>query len=138
MQVLNSLPSNAARRFPGSSPIRVAAVRDGPRVAVPLDPMPPGADGIEPMENVPEPADLPVVFICARGRDVTVARAPEHCAADHLVKPFPATSPSTARSGGSPGGGRAVRLTATEFEPLARSRRTRAGSRPTNGSPVGS
>ncbi|MCY3671441.1 MAG: response regulator [Alphaproteobacteria bacterium] len=34
VQVLNNLLANAARHSPGSSPIRVAAVRDGPHVAV--------------------------------------------------------------------------------------------------------
>ena len=34
VQVLSNLLSNAARHSPGSSPIRVAAVRDGPHVAV--------------------------------------------------------------------------------------------------------
>ena len=34
VQVLNNLLSNAARHSPGSSPIRVAAVREGPHVAV--------------------------------------------------------------------------------------------------------
>ncbi len=34
VQVLNNLLSNAARHSPGSSPIRVAAARDGPHVAI--------------------------------------------------------------------------------------------------------
>ena len=34
VQVLNNLLSNAARHSPGSTPIRVAALRDGPHVAV--------------------------------------------------------------------------------------------------------
>ncbi|MCY4546722.1 MAG: response regulator, partial [Defluviicoccus sp.] len=34
VQVLNNLLSNAARHWPGSTPIRVAALRDGPHVAV--------------------------------------------------------------------------------------------------------
>ena len=51
----------------------------------------PGAGGIELMETVPEPADLPVIFISAYGRDETVARALEKGAADYLVKPFSAT-----------------------------------------------
>ena len=34
VQVLNNLFANAARHSPGSSPIRVAAVRDGPHIAI--------------------------------------------------------------------------------------------------------
>ena len=56
-----------------------------------LDLLLPGADGIELMENVPEMADLPVIFISAYGRDETVARALEGGAADYLVKPFSPT-----------------------------------------------
>ncbi len=36
VQVLNNLLANAARHSPGSSPVRVAAARDGPHVAVPV------------------------------------------------------------------------------------------------------
>ena len=56
-----------------------------------LDLMLPGADGIELMRNVPELADLPVVFISAYGRDETVAKALEAGAADYIVKPFSPT-----------------------------------------------
>ncbi|MDE2764760.1 MAG: response regulator [Gemmatimonadota bacterium] len=56
-----------------------------------LDLMLPGTDGIKLMEQVPELADLPVVFISAYGRDETVARALEAGAADYIVKPFSPT-----------------------------------------------
>ena len=45
-------------------------------------------DGIELLEQVPELADLPVIFISAYGRDETIARALEAGAADYIVKPF--------------------------------------------------
>ena len=53
-----------------------------------LDLMLPGADGIELMKQVPELADLPVIFISGYGRDETIARALEAGAADYIVKPF--------------------------------------------------
>ncbi len=53
-----------------------------------LDLMLPGRDGIELMEQVPEMADLPVIFISAYGRDETVAKALQKGAADYIVKPF--------------------------------------------------
>ena len=56
-----------------------------------LDLMLPGADGIELMKQIPELADLPVVFISAYGRDETIARALEAGAADYIVKPFSPT-----------------------------------------------
>ena len=106
-----------------------------------LDLMLPGADGIELMETVPELADLPVIFISAYGRDETVARALERGAADYLVKPFSATEltariKAALRKRAGPEtfvlgelavdyearrvtvAGRALRLTATEFERL--------------------
>ena len=106
-----------------------------------LDLLLPGADGIELMATVPELADLPVIFISAYGRDETVARALEAGAADYVVKPFSPTE-LTARVGAAlrkraepepfvrgdlvidyerrrvSVAGRAVRLTATEFELL--------------------
>ena len=101
----------------------------------------PGADGIELMRNVPELADLPVVFISAYGRDETIAEALQAGAADYIVKPFSPTE-LTARVGAalrkraapepfSLGGlaifhderrvtvaGREAELTATEYELL--------------------
>ena len=56
-----------------------------------LDLMLPGADGIELMEQVPDLADLPVIFISGYGRDETIARALEAGAADYVVKPFSPT-----------------------------------------------
>ena len=58
-----------------------------PRLVL-LDLVLPGADGIELMERVPELADLPVIFISGYGRDETIARALEAGAADYIVKPF--------------------------------------------------
>ena len=48
-----------------------------------LDLMLPGTDGIELMQNVPELAELPVIFISGYGRDETIARALEAGAADY-------------------------------------------------------
>ncbi|MCY3942788.1 MAG: response regulator, partial [Gemmatimonadetes bacterium] len=56
-----------------------------------LDLMLPGTDGIRLMKEIPELADLPIVFISAYGRDETVARALEAGAADYIVKPFSPT-----------------------------------------------
>ena len=61
-----------------------------------LDLVLPEADGIELMQTIPELADLPVIFISAYGRDVTIARALEAGAADYIVKPF-STTELTAR-----------------------------------------
>ena len=43
------------------------------------------------MRNLPELADLPVIFISAYGRDETIARALELGADDYIVKPFSPT-----------------------------------------------
>ncbi len=51
----------------------------------------PDVDGIELMRQVPELADLPVIFISGYGRDETVARALEAGATDYIVKPFSPT-----------------------------------------------
>ena len=59
----------------------------------------PGTDGIELMQNVPELAELPVIFISGYGRDETIARALEAGAADYIVKPFSPTEPDGAGSG---------------------------------------
>ena len=56
-----------------------------------LDLVLPGADGIELMEQLPELADLPVIFISVYGRDETIARALAGGAADYVVKPFSPT-----------------------------------------------
>ena len=106
-----------------------------------LDLMLPGTDGIQLMENVPELADVPVIFISAYGRDETIARGLGAGAADYIVKPFSPTE-LTARVRAALRGrtepapfelgelavdyerrhvtvaGRAVKLTATEFEVL--------------------
>ena len=106
-----------------------------------LDLMLPGADGIELMVEVAELSDLPVIFISGYGRDETIARAFEAGAADYIVKPFSPTELTArvgaalrARAGAAPFaldalaidyerrrvtvGGRAVALTATEYEIL--------------------
>ena len=56
-----------------------------------LDLMLPGTDGIELMKQVPQLADLPVIFISGYGRDETIARAFESGAVDYIVKPFSPT-----------------------------------------------
>ena len=61
-----------------------------PRLVL-LDLVLPGKDGIELMQEVPELADLPVIFISGYGRDETVAAALEAGAADYIVKPFSPT-----------------------------------------------
>ena len=111
-----------------------------PRLVL-LDLMLPGSDGIELMQQVPELSDLPVIFISGYGRDETVARALESGAADYIVKPFSPTElvarvRAALRRHDEPGpfvigelaidyerrrvtvGGRAVDLTATEYELL--------------------
>ena len=111
-----------------------------PRLVL-LDLMLPDIDGIELMKQVPELTDLPVIFISGYGRDETVARALESGAADYIVKPFSATelvarvraalrrheAPEPFVLGeiaidygqrGVTVGGKAVELTATEYELL--------------------
>ena len=63
-----------------------------------LDLMLPGTDGIELMQDVPELAEVPVIFISGYGRDETIARALQVGAADYIVKPFSPTE-LTARIG---------------------------------------
>ena len=82
----------------GYAPLVTGAAHDLPRIIrterprlVLLDLMLPDADGIELMEQVPELADLPVIFISGYRRDETVAKALEAGAADYLVKPFSST-----------------------------------------------
>ena len=106
-----------------------------------LDLMLPGTDGIELMQNVPELANLPVIFISGYGRDETIARALEAGADDYIVKPFSPTELTARiravlrrRAGPEPFvldalaidydrrrvsvAGRNVELTATEYELL--------------------
>ena len=61
-----------------------------PRLVL-LDLLLPGTDGIEVMEQVPELADLPVIFISGYSRDETIAKALEMGATDYVVKPFSPT-----------------------------------------------
>ena len=51
----------------------------------------PDVDGIELMGQLPELADLPVIFISGYGRDETVAKALESGAADYIIRPFSPT-----------------------------------------------
>ena len=113
-----------------------------PRLAL-LDLALPGADGIALMQTLPALAGLPVIFVSAYGREETVARALEAGAADYVVKPFSpgelvarvraalrretAREPAPFRLGDLvidyalrrvTVAGRAVRLTATEYELL--------------------
>ena len=102
----------------GYSPLVTADYRELSRIIreekphlVLLDLLLQGADGIELMENVPELAGLPVIFISAYGRDETIARALERGAVDYIVKPFSATE-LTARV-------RAALRRRTDMEPFA-------------------
>ena len=111
-----------------------------PRLVL-LDLVLPGTDGIELMQRIPALEDLPVIFISAYGRDETIATALELGAADYIVKPFSPTELTARiraalrrRAGTAPFAlgelaihyeqrqvkvaGRAVQLTATEFELL--------------------
>ena len=111
-----------------------------PRLVL-LDLLLPGSDGIELMAEVPDLADLPVIFISGYGRDETIAWAFEAGAADYIVKPFSLTelvarvgAALRSRAGAEPFvlgalamdyerrvvtvDGRVVALTATEYELL--------------------
>ena len=106
-----------------------------------LDLVLPGVDGIELMKRVPELADLPAIFISGYGRDQTIAQALEAGAVDYIVKPFSPTEltariRAALRKRAEPEpfvlndlaihyeqrrvsvAGRAVHLTATEYELL--------------------
>ena len=106
-----------------------------------LDLVLPETDGIELMQSIPALQNLPVIFISGYGRDETIARALDLGAADYIVKPFSATELTARvraalrrRTGAQPfvlgdlsidyeqrrvsAAGRAVPLTATEFELL--------------------
>ncbi len=132
----------------GYAPLVTGVAKDLPRIIrterprlVLLDLMLPDIDGIELMRQVPELADLPVIFISGYGRDETVAKALESGAADYIVKPFSATElvarvRAALRRHEAPEpfvlgeiaidyeqrrvtvGGEAVELTATEYELL--------------------
>jgi DNA-binding response OmpR family regulator/signal transduction histidine kinase len=82
----------------GYAPLVTGTPQDLPRIIrterprlVLLDLMLPDVDGIELMRQLPELADLPVIFISAYRRDETVSKALESGAADYLVKPFSPT-----------------------------------------------
>ena len=61
-----------------------------PRLVL-LDLVLPGTDGIDLLRDVPELADLPVVFISGYGGDEVISIALEMGAADYIVKPFTTT-----------------------------------------------
>ena len=61
-----------------------------PRLVL-LDLMLPGTNGVQLMQTVPELADQPVIFISGYGRDETIASALEAGADDYIVKPFSPT-----------------------------------------------
>ena len=61
-----------------------------PRLVL-LDLMLPGTDGVHLMQTVPELADQPVIFISGYGRDETIASALDAGADDYIVKPFSPT-----------------------------------------------
>ena len=82
----------------GYAPLVTGMLQDLPRIIrterprlVLLDLMLPEVDGIELMAQVPDLADLPVIFISAYGREETVAKALDSGAADYIVKPFSPT-----------------------------------------------
>ena len=82
----------------GYAPLVTGDPRELPRLVrserpdlVLLDLLLPHTDGIKLMGEVPELADIPVIFISAYGRDETIARALEIGAADYIVKPFSTT-----------------------------------------------
>ena len=132
----------------GYAPLVTGAPRDLPRIIrterprlVLLDLMLPDVDGIELMGQIPELADLPVIFISGYGRDEIVAKALDSGAADYIVKPFSPTElvarvRAALRRSEEPEpfvagdiaidygqrrvtvGGEAVELTATEYELL--------------------
>ena len=106
-----------------------------------LDRVLPGSDGIELLRQIHELSDLPVIFISAYGRDEAIAQALESGATDYIVKPFSPTElvarvRAALRRRPNPEpfvvgelaidfeqrrvtvGGRAVDLTATEYELL--------------------
>ena len=132
----------------GYAPLVTGAPRDLPRIIrtekprlVLLDLMLPDVDGIELMRQIPELADLPVIFISGYGRDEIVAKALDSGAADYIVKPFSPTElvarvRAALRRNEEPEpfvvgeiaidygrrrvtvGGQAIELTATEYELL--------------------
>ncbi len=82
----------------GYAPLLTGTPQDLPQIIrterprlVLLDLILPDVDGIELMRQVPELADLPVIFISAYRGDETVAKALESGAADYIVKPFSPT-----------------------------------------------
>ena len=52
-----------------------------------LDLVLPGTDGIGLLDQIPEMADLPVIFISGYGRDETIATALQKGAADYILNP---------------------------------------------------
>ena len=63
-------------------------VRDHSPDLLLLDLLLPDTNGLDIMANVPELADMPIIFISAYGRAETIAKALDTGAADYIVKPF--------------------------------------------------
>ena len=60
---------------------------ESPRMVL-LDLVLPGSDGLDLMRRIPELAEVPVICMCAYGRDDAIASAVQAGAADYIVKPF--------------------------------------------------
>ncbi len=81
-------------RKAGFAPLVTGDHREVPRLLrterpelVLLDLALPGADGLELLQRLPGLADLPVIIVSGYGREETVAKALDAGAADYLVKP---------------------------------------------------
>ena len=64
--------------------------KDKPQLML-LDVLLPEGDRTALMENMPEPADVPLIFLSGYGRDQIAAKALEAGADDYIVKPFSPT-----------------------------------------------
>ena len=111
-------------------------VRSGRPRLVLLDLVLPGADGLELMETVFQPAGLPVIFISAYGGDEQVARALEHGAADYIVKPFSGDGADRAGARRPPPPQRAGAVRARRPRHRLRRRRVTVGGRPVRLTPT--
>ena len=83
-----------------------------------LDPLLPGIDGIELLEQDPDLRDLPVIFISAFGRNEAIVRALGTSAADCIVKPLSPSELTARVRSALRWRGRPVELAVTEFELL--------------------
>ena len=65
----------------------------------------PGADGVDLVQAILKIEDLPVIFVCADGREDLVARAFDMGADVYVVKPFsPTELAARIRAGAAAGG----------------------------------